>query len=246
MVDESSRNLILLAQETIGPDAVTVTTTYRGIDCVPEQQLSAFLNSCELSVDVPLQIDQRKEPTYSSGNLHAIKQYASCFARLTINIVITDSAISEEGIRRICDYLNRLKATDIRIVVIRLMPVGGLGKEQLPGEYDPSAVVNLLRKNLQPSIPVHLHCVLRGAIDQDLDHCGMASHKIGIDCAGNVFACAWAGDDYVDLPPNQNPFYLGNLLEHPLDEIMTSEKASSLARVAENAGMLCPLLDGLV
>ena len=51
--------------------------------------------------------------------------------------------------------------------------------------------------------------------------CGRLKFKLGIDCAGNVFACAWAG--YLSGFENviSNPFYIGNLLEMDLKNMLS-------------------------
>ncbi len=49
----------------------------------------------------------------------------------------------------------------------------------------------------------------------------------GIDCGGNVFACAWGG--YVTDDLSNNPFYLGNIYKDDLKTILNSEKAIKLS-----------------
>lgn len=245
LVDESSRRIILLAQDLLGKDTITVTTTWRGIEAVPKQELHLFLYSCELSVDITHSTSIRKELEYSAGNLRAIKQYSDYINHLTINTPIIDDDVTEMDIQVICQQLNKIieVVNNVRIVVIRLMPVGNLDGSLIQLHRSPFLTINYLRKYLDPRIEIRLHCVLRGVVDSDSMHCGAASRKIGIDCEGNVFACAWAGDSSINDAPNTNPLYLGNLLEKPLDVILDSEKATTVRKMARYAKTSCMVLD---
>lgn len=54
--------------------------------------------------------------------------------------------------------------------------------------------------------------------------------KLGIDCAGNVFACAWGGYLYSKDPPTKNPFYLGNLTRVKLIDILEGDSRTHAYR----------------
>ena len=118
---------------------------------------------------------------------------------------------------------------DIDVSLIRLMPVGKLSNnidKDKYSLYNPIPIINKIRTMLKEiDIVCRLHCSLRvlPSFNNDIVdcHCSMLENKLGIDCAGNVFACAWGGyiqngDDSV----TKNPFYLGNLTEVPLMRIL--------------------------
>ena len=89
----------------------------------------------------------------------------------------------------------------------------------------------------QAGIKCKLHCSLRVlpcfSGDNDDNHCSMLEKKIGIDCAGNVFACAWAG--YVNgIGATQNPYYLGNLTRVSLKDILEGRHPTSQYHILFN------------
>lgn len=103
------------------------------------------------------------------------------------------------------------------------MPVGRQKGNKYPTNYNPQEFVRIFRKLLNPNIKLHIHCSLRCLCSDEKEQCTMLTRKVGIDCEGNVFACCWAG--YLDCTLNDNPFYLGNLLNDDLKEILRSNKA---------------------
>ena len=81
---------------------------------------------------------------------------------------------------------------------------------------------------------VHVHCALRGKIMDS--KCNMLLEKIGVDCSGNVFACAWGGyiTGYCKDNITDNPFYLGNLLEASLYDIINGCRAKDMRQRIED------------
>ena len=107
------------------------------------------------------------------------------------------------------------------------MPVGRLGvniDKNLYKEYNPIETVKLIIEKVKSlDITCKPHCSLR-ILPQlsscvKTNHCEMLERKIGIDCAGNVYACAW-GAYLPNCSPTDNPFYLGNLTKTSLIKIL--------------------------
>lgn len=61
----------------------------------------------------------------------------------------------------------------------------------------------------------------------------MLHEKVGIDCSGNVFACAWGGyvDGYNKHNIFQNPFFMGNLSQKSLLEVLADKHAVELEKL---------------
>lgn len=117
------------------------------------------------------------------------------------------------------------------------MPVGKFSKELYPENYNPTNFIEQLISGLSDSIEVHYHCALRVKYDKSDCKCNMLERKIGIDCAGNVFACAWAA--YLPLKIEENQFYLGNLAKNDLIEIIDSTKATTILQNLRNSSNHC-------
>lgn len=243
LTDDSSLETILLAKNLLGNDCVSVTTTGRGIRNVSKELLPQLLYRCELSLDISTTKNIRNEETYSIDSLSVIKEYSEFFRYLTLNIPILSTDVSKKQINELAKIINQISVNELRIVLIRLMPVGMQSSINFPKDYNPKKVIKYLKEFINPAIPIHLHCVLRGEINQDVSHCGMAQSKIGIDCSGNVFSCAWAGDCCNTHKFDTYPFYLGNLLFSNLDDLLCEKKAQELSRIAHSYGTKCALLE---
>jgi len=116
------------------------------------------------------------------------------------------------------------------------MPVGRQSLDTYPKDYNPENSIELFKKGINDKSKIKLHCALRGKFSDDINnnYCNMLEEKIGVDCMGNVFACAWAGN--LNVPVEDNPFYIGNLLDNDLDTILQSNKKVEglMLKVKEN------------
>lgn len=118
--------------------------------------------------------------------------------------------------------------TNIETTLIRLMPVGKLSNipKSKYKSYNPiQTIYKICEAFSRNNIDYKLHCSLRvlpalSHIGNSIENCAMLQRKIGIDCAGNVFACAWGAYVQINGQISQNPFYLGNLLQTDLLSIL--------------------------
>lgn len=237
-------NIIQSAIMQLGTDKVSVTTTGDGIKRLmsSEFSFSNLIKRAEITIDAAhanLQSNpasqsniSRNVTTYCEGNIRQIQTLLEHTESLTINIPIINDDLSDDEINtlvgRICEIKEHNPSVEIDTLLIRLMPVGRLTKEitkDIYQNYNPIDVIRKIKTQLESNhIPCKLHCSLRILPcfndPQCPEHCSMLERKIGIDCAGNVFACAWGGYLYSKEPPTKNPFYLGNLTRVKLIDIL--------------------------
>ena len=239
---QDSIEIIENAIALFGKDVVSVTTTAIGIKKQDKRIQSRILHNCELTIDASheyLLYDSQKSikrgaEGYSRTNAESLEITSDSIRKLTINIPILDDDLNNEEIVRLAQIVKNIKDSykknvKVETVLIRLMPVGNNGiiqKKEDYTKYDPLTVAKLIKSELESrDIPCKYHCSLRTLDslrdDSDSRTCSMLDHKIGIDCAGNVFACAWGGylPGYDEV--KDNPFYLGNLCENDLSEILS-------------------------
>ena len=221
-----SKKIIKYAMNIFDKNKISITTTGVGIEQLTENEKMTFLNNCVLSID-PVHFDEkgvRNSLTYNKRNAQVSRRDREYMTKLRINIPILQTDLTEETMQDFAQIINKIKPDEVSL--LRLMPVGKQISNAYPTDYDPLKFIDQFRKYLSPQIPIHIHCSLRCLYQDSKEKCTMVNNKIGIDCAGNVFACCWAG--YLDYSLNDNPFYLGNLLNNNLEEIMQSRKAQEL------------------
>lgn len=242
---DESTNIIQSAIQQLGSDKVAVTTTGKGISDSSEDVFLGVVKHCELTIDaahdnlttagsIPSLIS-RDESDYSRDNIEKIHLISKHARYLTINIPIINADLSDEEIdtltQKVLWIRDHTSGLDLDVTLLRLMPVGKM-KDSIKKEeylkYDPVPVALKIKEKLESNnITCKLHCSLRVLPSMNdgnsKNFCTMLENKLGIDCAGNVFACAWGGYVANDNLPTQNPFYLGNLTKKPLISILTGE-----------------------
>ncbi len=243
LCDADSRVVIKEAVELLGSERVCVTTTGRSIAALGDAEKSLLLKNCELTIDSDGSGgDMRGESSYSGSNYRAAVDNAAYFKNLTVNVPVIDCRATDEKIAGIAGLINNIPTRKF-VSLIRLMPVGSMRSGDYPADYDPQRYIDLFSQLLDKTATLHLHCALRGRYAGECDNCGLAKRKIGIDCAGNVFACAWAG--YLGAEPADNPYYLGNLVSESVQQIFSGRRVRELQALAGNTSGRCSIFSYL-
>lgn len=226
------REIILNAISVFGKERVWVTTTGEGIltakkELNDENILKKLLYNCEITLDIDLKKNIRADYNnkHESMLFHKQSIINRYVTNLGINIPIIDADVNKIDKPKIVSLVERIYSIPIEnktVNLIRLMEVGNqgvMGENEL-NTYNEGLreIVNLFCTHAKTyNLKVKIHCAMRGLVDSNYI-CNMRDEKIGIDCAGNVFSCAWGG--YIkDVGPKENKFYIGNVYEHDLDHI---------------------------
>lgn len=259
MYKSEIRTVIVQAINSLGEDHISLTTTGMGIqaaDSTPDNAISKLLRNCEITIDASHENLKkasqqgpfpRNSPEYCSHNYEQIQNMAENLQHLTINIPLLDDDLDDDEIENLMSKLQKLKNdySEIKIEaqIIRLMPVGAFHDSYMDSDkyknYRPLGVAKKISERIgQIGISCRYHCSLRvlPALGICEKRCHMLEKKIGIDCAGNVFACTWGA--YLHLPDGytieRNPFYLGNLTKTSLQNILDGQedKTSAYKRIS--------------
>ena len=236
LFDEESREIIREAISELGRERISVTTTGIGINQLNTEEKKRYLYKCELSLDDIGACDARirRERLYSTKNLEAIYKNKNYIRHLTINIPIFETGRQLDNLIYI---INNIEVENLSVNILRYMPVGKVEFCDYPKLYSPERDIEYIQKNLRRDISVYVHCAMRG-IEGVNDNCGMLLKKIGIDCEGNIFMCAWAG--YLKVDRARNPFYIGNILEQDFDSILKTHRvAEVLSNLIKNHKDCC-------
>lgn len=223
LVSDESKRIIKYAMKLINKNKISVSTTGKGIDNLNEMEKTVFLNNCIVSLDTFDFSKQgvRNSVDYNKVNARNIIRFRKYMSKLRINVPIIDTNITVGDIQKLVQKINEINPDEVAL--IRLMPVGRQSVEEYPVNYNAESFINIFEQNLIPTIRLHIHCSLRCQYGVEDNKCTMLTKKIGIDCEGNVFTCCWAG--YLNCDLTDNPFYIGNLLEQDLEEIIKGDRA---------------------
>lgn len=261
MYKSEIRTVIVQAINSLGEDHISLTTTGMGIQAAnstPDNAISKLLRNCEITIDASHENLKkasqqgpfpRNSPEYCSHNYEQIQNMAENLQHLTINIPLLDDDLDDDEIENLMSKLQKLKNdySEIKIEaqIIRLMPVGAFHDSYMDSDkyktYRPLGIAKKISERIgQIGISCRYHCSLRvlPALGICEKRCHMLEKKIGIDCAGNVFACTWGA--YLHLPDGytieRNPFYLGNLTKTSLQSILDGQedKTSAYKRISRD------------
>lgn len=246
--------VVTQAMNSLGENHISITTTGRGIQeigNISDDEISRLLRKCEITIDashenltggVQESSFSRKVPEYCNHNYEQIQDYAENLQTLVINIPLLDDNLSDDEIDVLISKLLKLKNNyskiQIEAQIIRLMPVGAFNnvyteKDNYKNYYPLEIAKKIYNRIKDIGIPCRYHCSLRilSKLGVCESHCNMLEKKIGIDCAGNVFACTWGA--YLKLLDchdiKQNPFYLGNLVLSSLKDILEGHETQTKA-----------------
>lgn len=236
LASKEAIRIIQYTSKLIDKDKISITTTGNGVEGAlkSREKLAGYNIILSLDMENPLQGCRRGENKYNDANIYVSKRYRMEVPKLKINIPIIGIGSQTEQ-DQIIDKINDIKPDEVTL--IRLMPVGRQTKENYPDSYNPEEFIKRIEEKIDSEIKLHVHCELRCLNTDEENQCTMLDRKIGIDCSGNVFACCWAG--YLNCEIEQNPFYLGNLLEHDLKEILEGSKAFSISEKYKNCRNKC-------
>lgn len=248
------RTIIMQAINALGEEHISVTTTGKGIqeiDNIPEDDVSKLLRKCEITIDASHENlsssslksgFSRESSDYCQYNYEQIENVSENIHHLTINIPLLDDDLNDNEIENLISKLYRLRERypniQIEAQIIRLMPVGAFSKKYTDVEkyrnYHPLEIAKKISRQINEiGILCDYHCSLRVLPELGVCEkcCHMLERKIGIDCAGNVFACTWGA--YLKMPDQQgidkNPFYLGNLVSSDLKSILDGQGSKTAA-----------------
>lgn len=225
----------------------TITTTGLAIDKYSNgdmRLISDITNEFDISYDYPSTWDEKhRGSNYNKHNYKFIKKLIDNGIRVNILITLSKYNTKEKIIKKMIEEIKLINASNITL--LRLIPVGRQDYETYKTdikEYTTDMAIKLFKKTFKNKIK--LHCSFRANSNTD-DRCNMLTDKIGINHLGDVFSCAWAG--YLNIEHEKNPFYLGNLIDNSLEEVVNSEKFTDLYdTVTQNEGLHhCPIFSFL-
>lgn len=244
LLSDETTSVIQTAISQLGADKISVTTTGNGLEKLSTRKFSFsdLIKHSEITIDAAhgnlgsnpgdSQCVSRQEENYCEANINQINVLLDHAESLTINIPIINDDLNDNEINDLVSKIAWIKAhnanAEIDALLIRLMPVGQLATTMSKEKYQNYNPLDVTKKILERlknvGVSCRLHCSFRvlPCFNDEFctNHCSMLENKIGIDCAGNVFACAWAGYLPINTPPTKNPFYLGNLTKVKLIDIL--------------------------
>ena len=196
-----------LASEVYGRKCISLSSTGVSILQQPSSLLQTLASSYDLTYDRPWWYHDPDRKDYNRANLAALARLDSLGIEHNVTIPVWDMN------QRYCEDLasSLLPTRPDSILLLRLMPLGRNRQLITNDQQIADQLIASFRSHGYQG-KVEKNCALARKCN------GYSDTKLGLDQCGNIYWCIWAAD--LPVKKQQNPFYLGNLLEEPLTEIL--------------------------
>ena len=211
-------DIIKKASEILGKDNISISSTGLSLSKLSDKELILLSSSYDMTYDFPKQYSESdiRDKRYNSLNYEQCKRLKKL--GLNVDIFIPVRNIDEVYFEQLAKDICEINPTSVKL--LKCMP--------LNNHFDTSTIDNIILVNLFKKYlkkfgykgSVSINCALKEDFKND-NACNMLTErKVGLDQFGNLYTCIWASDLLIEK--NDNPFYLGNLTECTLLEILSS------------------------
>ncbi len=229
--------IIKKASKILGRDNISISGTGLSLLKFTDEELINLSSSYDLTYDFPkkyIEYDIR-DKRYNLINYEQCKRLLNLDLQVDIYLPIRNmpKEYFDELAKDLCDI------NPGSINFLKLMPLNEKYEEDVDSVNLSNYLANQLRKNGYTK-KIGINCALKEDYDCK-NNCNMLTErKVGLDQYGNLYTCIWASDILIDR--EINPFYLGNLLDNTLDEILNNENTRNMYESLKNDRDKCYVL----
>ena len=223
--------IVKKASEILRKDNISISSTGLSLSKLSDKELILLSSSYDMTYDFPKQYSEYdiRDKRYNSLNYEQCKRLKKL--GLNVDIFIPVRNIDEVYFEQLAKDICEINPTSVKL--LKCMP---LNNHFDASTIDNSILVSLFKKYLEKfgyKGSVSINCALKEDFKID-NGCNMLTErKVGLDQFGNLYTCIWASDLLIEK--NNNPFYLGNLTEYSILEILSSlELKGQLDKINQN------------
>lgn len=211
--------LMQAASAVYGREHISVSSVGVSVWVQKPELLQNLASSYDFTYDQPFWYDDPVRKGYNLSNYIAMDLLD--LMNIDFAAVIPIRPMTEQLQDDLIRCLLQVHTRSIKL--LRLMPVGRNRKLINEDNQIADALIKRLRTQGFNGT-VTKNCATTGCCN------GLSDHKLGLDYHGDLYWCIWAAD--LPVKKQQNPFYMGNLLEEPLLDILGRhrEKAMTIPR----------------
>lgn len=228
MMNRSHMELIKMVSEALGKDAVGISTSGIGIGDAEAAFFAKYVHDVELTMDlVPGEEYLFRKKGYHATAAKAVDTLKRAGVSVGIQTVICRKNCQRESMSSLLDWLCEHQVDQWSILRFFASGRGEVYRElEMTAEENLQAVHMIKdlcddREGNKPDLDFHY---LMPGHEKSSDVCRCVRKSIGILPNGNVTACFWALDR--EMVIKDEKFYLGNVLETSLSEILRGKKAA--------------------
>ncbi len=231
--------VIRKASKILGRDKISISSTGLSLSKLSDIDLKSLASGYDITYDFPkkyksLDIRDERYNEYNYEQAMRIKKLG-----LDVDIYIPIRNIEDNYYKQLAYDIIELNPKSVKL--LKLMPLGQNVKDEKIDTINKSQYLINQLKSLKYSGKIKINCAMQEDY-KEKNNCNMLSErKVGLDHYGNLYTCIWAADILEDK--NNSPFYLGNLFEKSLNDILESTTISEYISKLENNRNKCYVLE---
>ena len=231
-------NIVKRASKILGKDNISISSTGLSISNLSDEELISLSSNYDMTYDFPKKYSNKdiRDERYNKINYEQCKRLIKLGLNVDIFIPIRniDFKYYDELAKDLCEINPK------SISLLKCMP---LNESFNTKDIDSVKNANYLKNRLKEygyTNKIIINC----ALSEDYKYknkCNMLTErKIGLDQFGDLYSCIWAADILTDK--KKNPFYIGNVLEKSLIDLLNGRRIKSLLKKYNNRD-ICHVLD---
>lgn len=222
--------IVKKASSILGKDNISISSTGLSIAKLSDEELISLSSSYDMTYDFPKKYvaNDIRDKRYNPINFEQCKRLINLGLIVDIFVPIRDIPLNyyDELAKDLCEI------NPESINLLKCMP---LNERFDTKNIDSVKYANYLISALKRygySKKIGINCALQEDY-KCTNNCNMLTEKkIGLDQFGDLYTCIWASDILTDK--NNNPFYLGNVLDNTLLEILNNENTKTFKNNLDN------------
>lgn len=248
--NQCDREVIKAANKLLAFTDIHVTTTGEALEKLSINELNETVKKCDITYDAPFDINDDelknyRDNKYNYSNFTELERFSKSGLNIELNIhmpILPLTSNNNSYISIMLRNLSNINPNEIKF--IRFMPVG---RNEINFKSNINSIQSFLTavskeiKRNNYNFDFSYNCSLGNAVKGKLKKsfiktCRMGVEKLGIDCNGRVYSCIWgayinefSGENYIN-----NPFYMGNLKEETMYEILTKPETMKYINAIKN------------
>lgn len=231
--------LVKKASRILGKDNVSISSTGLSLSKLSDDEILSLAGGYDMTYDFPKQYSEQdiRDKRYNSINFEQCIRLQKLGINVEIFIPIRniDDIYFEQLAKDIC----KINPTSVNL--LKCMPLNNLFDTDKIDSVDKTMFFKSLLVKLGYKGEIGINCALKEDF-KECNNCNMLTErKVGLDQFGNLYTCIWASDLLIDK--NENPFYLGNLFECSLFEILNSREVQARLNELNKDRNKCYVLD---
>ena len=231
--------IVKKASSILGKDNISISSTGLSIAKLSDEDLISLSSSYDMTYDFPkknVQYDIR-DKRYNPINFEQCKRLIKLGLSVDIFVPIRDISFTyyDELAKDLCEI------NPESINLLKCMPLNERFDTQ---NIDSVKFADYLTATLRKygySKKIGINCALQEDYKCEKNCNMLTEKKIGLDQFGDLYTCIWASDILTDK--TNNPFYLGNVLDNTLLEILNSEKTKAFKNNLDDNRNICHVLN---